>query len=28
MDGVHYAGHNCPHDTPDDLAPGWTAQQR
>lgn len=28
MDGVHYAGHNCPHDTPDDLNPGWTAQQR
>lgn len=28
VDGVHYEGQHCPHNTPEDLNPGWTAQQR
>lgn len=27
LDGVHYEGPNCPHDSVDDLNPGWTVQQ-
>lgn len=28
LDGKHYEGPNCPHDTPDEIPTGWTAQQR
>lgn len=28
MDGVHYGDQDCPHNSPEDIDPGWTAQQR